>query len=318
MNAFGFKPDIKIIDYLRQKHFTLSAEVIPPRNSAEQQNVLSQIEALIGAGAEFLSVTKGAGGSLRGGSLPIAQSIKERLGVPAIAHFTCRDLTPHEVENQLMDHHYFGIRNILALRGDPPDDQPQWTPKSGAYEYAYQLITQIKRLNQGEFFVRPSEKGAANAEFSKPTQTRTDFCIGCAVYPEHPVEEERSRFFKLKVDAGAEYAITQMLFDPEAYARFLDLCGKHGLSIPVIPGSRLIKTRAMALRLAERFHVSVPQATIDALAEKDSPDAQKRSLEQFLLMVEKFRSYGAPGVHVFVIVDGSGACQALQRLAESN
>ena len=101
MNAFGYRPDTNIIDVLRRGRFTLSAEVIPPRNGGELGSVLEQVRSLVGSGAEFLSVTKGAGGSLRGGSLPIAQSIKEQLSVPCIAHFTCRDLTVQDVENQL-------------------------------------------------------------------------------------------------------------------------------------------------------------------------------------------------------------------------
>ena len=119
-----FRPDRTLTEVLARGRFTLSAEVIPPRNGAEQATVLATIARLIDSGAHFLAVTKGAGGSLRGGSLPIAQAIKDQFGVPCIAHFTCRDLLPEEVENQLIDHHYFGIRNLLALRGDPPDGQP--------------------------------------------------------------------------------------------------------------------------------------------------------------------------------------------------
>jgi methylenetetrahydrofolate reductase (NADPH) len=128
-----FRPDVKMTEVLGKQKFTLSAEVIPPRNGADQVKVLHQIEQLVLAGAQFLAVTKGAGGSLRGGSLPIAQVIKERHSVPCIAHFTCRDLTPFDVENSLMDHHYFGIRNILALRGDPPDGQADWRPREGGW-----------------------------------------------------------------------------------------------------------------------------------------------------------------------------------------
>src|SRR4051812_6893204 len=145
----SFRSDQKLIDVLRHGSFTLSAEVIPPRNGMEQTQALAQIRTLVVAGAQFLAVTKGAGGSLRGGSLPIAHAIKEQFKLPCIAHFTCRDLTPSEVENQLIDHHYFGIRNILALRGDPPDGQPDWKPRDGGYSYAHQLIAQIRNLNQG-------------------------------------------------------------------------------------------------------------------------------------------------------------------------
>src|SRR3954465_5654225 len=146
MKSLPFRPDKKLVKVLSSQNFTLSGEVIPPRNGSNQEKILGQIESLITSGAQFLAVTKGAGGSLRGGSLPIAQLIKERYGVPCIAHFTCRDLTPPEVENQLMDHHYFGIRNILALRGDPPDGQPDWKPREGGYSYAHELIQQIRRL----------------------------------------------------------------------------------------------------------------------------------------------------------------------------
>jgi methylenetetrahydrofolate reductase (NADH) len=139
--------------------FTLSAEVTPPRNGAEQAAVLDQMGRLVAAGAQFLAVTKGAGGSLRGGSLPIAQAIKEHFGVPAVAHFTCRDLLPEQVENLLIDHHYVGIRNLLALRGDPPDGQPAWAPRPGGYRYAYELAEQIRGLTGG----RPVPAAAPSA-----------------------------------------------------------------------------------------------------------------------------------------------------------
>ncbi|MDR3607916.1 MAG: methylenetetrahydrofolate reductase [Oligoflexia bacterium] len=292
-----------------QSGFTLSAEVIPPRNGSEQRIVMDQIKGLIDSGAAFLSVTKGAGGSLRGGSLPIAQAVKERFGVPCIAHFTCRDLTAAEVENLLMDHHYFGIRNILALRGDPPDGQPNWEPRPGGHRFAYELIAQIRELNQGRYLQR------ANGPAAEGSIERTDFCIGAAVYPEHPNEGERIEFFKRKVEAGAEYGITDMLFEPESYARFLDLCGKQGLAkIPILPGTRILKTRAQAERMAAKFRVNVPKKLLASLSERDGPDALERGIDLFIGLVEKLRSYGAPGIHLFVIVDQLAASTALARL----
>ena len=307
MNAFPFRPDQKLTEVLAQHRFTLSAEIIPPRNGAEQLKVLNQIKALVDAGAEFLAVTKGAGGSLRGGSLPIAQAVKESFNRPCIAHFTCRDLTAHEVENQLIDHHYFGIRNILALRGDPPDGQVGWQPREGGHSFAHQLIGQIRQLNQGVYLPRPGGPAGGSE--------KTDFCIGAAVYPEHPNEEERLRYFKLKVDAGAEYGITDMLFDPDAYARFMDLCGGAGLSVPVIPGTRLLKTRGQAERMAQKFRVSVPKDVVEALQVEDGPDAIARGLEIFMKLVERLKALGAPGIHLFVISDTVGAQAALARLA---
>ncbi len=304
---FPFRPDQKITDVVARGKFTLSAEVLPPRNGAEQRQVLSQIQALIGAGAEFLAVTKGAGGSLRGGSLPIAQAVKESFGVPCIAHFTCRDLTPAEVENQLMDHHYFGIRNILALRGDPPDGQTGWTPREGGYTYAHELIRQIRGLNQGQFLERTGGPEVGPRE-------STDFCIGAAAYPEHPDEGERFRFFAEKVKAGAEYGITDMLFDSDRYARFVEGLQSRGISIPILPGTRILKSRAQAERMMAKFRVNVPEAWLKRLPEKDGPGALEAGLALFLEHVEALKRHGAPGIHLFVIADTAGGVAALGAL----
>src|SRR5262245_58930231 len=236
-----FRPDRKLTEVIGRGRFTLSAEVTPPRNGAEQAVVLQQVGQLVAAGAQFLAVTRGAGGSLRGGSLPIAQAIKERFGVPAVAHFTCRDLTPEEVENQLIDHHYFGIRTILALRGDPPDGQPLWEARPGGYQYAYQLLEQARGLNAGRYLPRPGRPPAVRHE-------RTDCDLGAAAYPEHGDPEEGLRFFARKLDAGARFAITQMVFDPAVYGRFLDRCERRGLNVPVLPGTRVLRSRGQARR----------------------------------------------------------------------
>lgn len=305
-----FRPDRKLTGVLREGRFTLSAEVTPPRNGAQQGEVLSQVGRLIEAGAGFLAVTRGAGGSLRGGSLPIAQAIKEGHGVPAVAHFTCRDLLPEEVENSLVDHHYFGIRNLLALRGDPPDGASGWAPRPGGYDFAYQLIEQIRGLNEGRYLERPGGPPGGQAP--------TDFCIGAAVYPEHPDPVAGVEHFARKVGAGAEFAITQMLFDADAYGRLLDRCGARGLDVPVLPGTRLLRSRLQATRTAQKFGVAVPasvrRALPAALPSADDPGATDAAVEAFLRLVERLRSLGAPGVHVFVTHTPS-ACAALSRLA---
>jgi methylenetetrahydrofolate reductase (NADPH) len=314
----AFRTDRKLTQVLARGRFTLSAEVMPPRNGADQAMVLAQVQRLVAAGVQFLAVTKGAGGSLRGGSLPIAQAIKEQFGVPCIAHFTCRDLLPEEVENQLMDHHYFGIRNILALRGDPPDGDPCWQARPGGHQFAHQLIAQIRQLNQGRYLPRRSLRAGP------PTgqQLATDFCIGAAVYPEHPDPAERIDFFKQKVDAGAQFAITQMVFDAGAFGRFMDrcehagLCGSSTQDVPVLPGTRILRSRSQARRTAEKFGVSVPRPLLDALPPTFTPGdaaADAHAIDLFLSLVERLRRLGAPGIHLFV-TDPAIACAALSHL----
>ncbi len=308
-NQSLFPPDTQLTEVLNRNDFTISAEIIPPRNGAEQLRVLEQVSSLVGAGAQFLAVTKGAGGSLRGGSLPIAQAIKERLKVPCIAHFTCRDLVAAEVENQLIDHHYFGIRNILALRGDPPDGQPQWKAREGGHDFAYQLIQQIRGLNEGRFIPRHGIE-------PEGPQLATDFCIGAAVYPDAANQEAQLEYFSLKVKSGAHFAITDMLFDPDAYGRFLDRCGRHGIHIPILPGTRVLKTREQAYKMMARFKTRVPESYLNALHEKDGPGALEQGIELLVKNAERLKRLGAPGIHLFVIGDTHGSSRALSRLAE--
>jgi methylenetetrahydrofolate reductase (NADPH) len=312
MNTLGYQPDIKLTELLgRPGRFTLSAEVIPPRNGGEQAKVLNQIQTLVQSGAEFLSVTKGAGGSLRGGSLPIAQTIKERLSVPCIAHFTCRDLSRADVENSLMDHHYFGIRNILALRGDPPDGQGPWVAPENGYSYAYQLIEQIRALNEGRYLERAGFKGEQSPR--EPTQ----FCIGAAAYPEHPDPKERIEFFRLKVQAGAQFAITDMCFDVAAFETFQEACARAGCAVPLLPGARFLRTQEQAQRVMKKFRVCVPASLLEELPkqsdlERDPKGCEERSLSWMLQLIESFRRAGAPGLHLFVINDTEGASRLLR------
>lgn len=302
----SFAPDIKITDILGHHKFTLSAEVIPPRNGASPEEILKQISSLIDNGSQFLAVTKGAGGSLRGGSLPIAQLIKERFQRPCIAHFTCRDLTPEEVENQLVDHHYFGIRNILALRGDPPLNYPDWKPKENSHEFAYQLIQQIKNMNSGKYLDRPG--------FKTEDRVSTDFCIGVALYPDHPNAEERMRFTKTKVDAGASFGITQMLFSEKSYEDFLNLCHKNNIKIPILPGARILKSKAQAERMTKRFQCQISKDYYNSLPDNESPDTLNQSLEAFLVFVQKLKKIGAPGMHLFVLSDTDICSQSLRQM----
>lgn len=303
--GFGYSVDKKITDVLKTKNFTISAEMVPPRNGEDQSVTLEKLRKVIESGVDFLSVTKGAGGSLRGGSLPITQAIKEHFSRPCIAHFTCRDLIAAEIENQLMDHHYFGIRNILALRGDPPMGVTDWTPREGGYHYAYQLVEHICNMNQGSFLKRQG--------FDVQTLEKTDFCIGVAVYPEHPEAKERVEFSRKKFEGGGEYGITQMIFDPDYYERFLDEMGKVGITKPVLPGLRILKSKKQARTMETRFQCSVPKWYMDSLPEEPAGDLQSL-LVPFYKLVEEMQSRGAPGVHLFVLADIEANSYAVKEL----
>lgn len=307
-----FLPQKTVLEILNSKKRTLSAEIIPPRNGAETESILRQISALKTVPVDFISVTKGAGGSLRGGTLPIAQLVKSQFQICSLAHFTCRDYTVEEIENTLMDHHYFGVNNILALRGDPPDGQPDYfKPAPNRHTYAFQLVNQITKLNDGVYLSRQG--------FDDPSKAKkgvsTKFCIGVAAHPEHEPFEDAVQYLKHKVDAGAHYAITQMIFDAEPYAKFLAGCAKQGFQIPVLPGLRIVTQLATAERMIKKFGVKIPQTFLEKLATaKSKEDGKKIGLEFTYQLSRKMIEYGAPGIHVFVMSDETTATELLRSL----
>jgi len=301
---FTYNVDRHLTPVLQDTGFTYSAEVIPPRNGASEKKTMTTLQSIVDADVDFLSVTKGAGGSLRGGSLPITQMIKDHHSRPCIAHFTCRDLTPQEIENLLIDHHYFGVRNILALRGDPPMGEQEWAPREGGYSFAYQLIQQIREMNEGKFLQRDG--------FQVESREKTNFCIGCAVYPEHPDPNERFEFARLKFAEGAEYGITQMLFDPNIYESFMNLLRQGGVKAPVLPGVRILRSQKQGRIMRDRFGCSVPDAYLKALPEEHEKGVFNPGvLPPFFKMVEQLKAAGAPGVHIFVLSDIEECQQAM-------
>jgi len=302
-----------IIEILKQKKRTVSAEIIPPRNGSEAETVLRQIDRLKTVPTDFISVTKGAGGSLRGGTLPIAQLIKSRFDLCSLAHFTCRDYTVEEIENALMDHHYFGIHNILALRGDPPDGQPDhFKAAPNRHSYAYQLVEQIRDLNEGRYLFRP---GFDKGEGPKRIGTALNFCIGVAAHPEHAPHEDGVAQFARKVEAGAHFAITQMIFSADPYEKFIESCAARGIHVPVLPGVRIVSQAATAERMKNKFGVGVPSSLIDHLKEaKTKEEGKAIGLEFTHALCEKLLKAGAPGIHIFVMNDENAACQLLNAM----
>jgi len=141
------------------------------------------VESLVALKPDFISITKGAGGSLRGGTVPIAHLIKQKIGIETMAHLTCIDTPVEELENNLMDHRYLGIDNILALRGDPPRDAVENYGKREEFtyhKYAKDLVKQISNMNQGFYLKRKQDKKASEAGKIYREAEKTDFCIAVA------------------------------------------------------------------------------------------------------------------------------------------
>ncbi|MBI5001234.1 MAG: methylenetetrahydrofolate reductase [Euryarchaeota archaeon] len=288
--------------------FSVSVEVFPPRNGTSPNHILGKLAALKRLRPDFVSVTKGAGGSMRGGTVPIGYMIAERYGLTPLVHFRSRDLTMRETENLLVDHKYFEITNILAVMGDPVAGDPPRPPAGkGRNKYASDLVRQIAGMNKGQYLPMPGDNCARRS--GEPST----FCIGVAGYPERPWAEER-RVMGAKSKAGADFAITQMFFTPQLYEKYLRRLRAADIRIPVIPGVRPL-SRAEHVQAAEKtFGASVPPALKKALKGAGDTEGEEICLSFTVDLCRRLAEMDAPGVHLFILNDVEMARSIIGRL----
>ncbi len=302
-----FQPE-KITNVLAKKDFTISVEVFPPRNGKSPDIILNKIDELSKLDLDFISITKGAMGSMRGGTIPIGYMISERYGLNSLVHFRCRDMNKRDVENMLVDHTYFGIRNILAVLGDPIAGEPECPREPGQHnQYASELVGQIEEMNKGRYI--PLK------DASQPRKGMdTDFCIGVAAYPEADDMEKELMVMEQKVANGAGFAITQMIFDADVYADYVAQLRNRGIDIPVIPGIRPV-TKTEHVKVAEDiFKANVPESLKKALEGLEPQEARKVCIDFSVELCQKLREKGAPGVHLFTLNDISVVADIVSRI----
>ncbi len=242
---------MKIIKILNNEHCSLSFEVFPPKVSTSFDQVKPAIENIAKLRPAFMSVTYGAGGGTSSFTLDIAKDIRNRYGVPTMAHLTCVSSTKETVAEKIRELKAAGIQNVMALRGDLTPDMKQSDPSEWDYHHAIDLVHELKT------------SGA-------------DFCIGCACYPEvHPessCQREDIRYLKEKVDAGCDFITTQMFFDNNLLYNFLYKIREAGITVPVVPGIMPI-TRAVqlerALKLSGSFMPQRFKAIVDRFGHDD-------------------------------------------------
>jgi len=296
----------KIAEILSEKDFIYSVEFVPPRNGGNYEQPFKFAEKLKPF-VDFVSVTMSAGGSLRGGSLPVSYFIYKRFNIPVLTHFTTMAYDISSVENTLADCTYFGLKNILVLGGDVPigsSDKKQYLDTH--HKYAYQLVEQIGNMNKGKYLTRESD----DTEFRKANPT--DFSISVAAHPEYPNLDDEIKFLKSKFDAGAEFAITQMFFTVEEYIRYVEKARAAGITMPIIPGLRPLTKYSQCDTTEKTFNVKVPDDIRKLLKEaKDESDARGKGLNYIVELAKKLREAGAPGIHLFMLFDVDAAVKII-------
>ncbi len=286
-------------------------EILPPEKGTDIQSIYDTIDPLIEFDPKFIEVTyhreevafrEHKDGSIerkvlrkRPGTVGISAAIKFKYGVEVIPHIICGGFTVDETENGLIDLHFLGIKNLLAVRGDNLPGEKYFRATKGGHQYTSDLIRQIMELNKGIY-----------QDDELKNTSPTDFTVGVAGYPEKHVESPNIqtdiRHLKEKIDAGAEYIVTQMFFDNEKYFDFVDRCKKAGIRVPIIPGIKPIATKNQLLTLPRTFNISIPEALQTEIDKcKDNKQARQIGVEWAIQQSKELIAGGAPVLHYFTM-----------------
>jgi len=270
---------MKIKNILMQEKFSLSFEVFPPVREGNIETLFSTIQELKELKPDFISVTYGAGGRTKDTSLEIASKVKNDFGMDVLAHLTCVQATKNDIARILSDFSNEHIDNILALRGDPPEGETRFKKIEGGFGYASDLVE----------FIRSNR----------------DFCIGVAGYPEgHPeapsIEADLINL-KKKIDAGADFIITQLFLDNDCFYNFRDRALKMKIHLPIIPGIFPILNSKQIKRMVSLSGVKIPPKLGDKLEKyRDNPqDIEKYGIEFATLQALDLLKNETCGLHIY-------------------
>jgi len=285
---------MKIIDILEQAKPSFSFEFFPPKDSDGFERLFKTIDNLKPLNPAFVSVTYGAGGSTRSKTIDLVGRIKKEIGLESMAHLTCVGHSTEEIMNVLQDIKKQNVDNVLALRGDPPVGETNFTKPNNGFGYGVELVQFISE------------------HFS--------FCIGVAGYPEgHPESSNRKEdlfHLKEKVLAGASFIVTQLFFDNKYYFDFVANLRNIGIDVPVIPGIMPIVNLKQIKRFTKMCGATIPHDLMVRLeAVQDDPESVHQiGIDHAANQCEKLLMQGAPGIHFYTLNRSRATLSVLERL----
>ncbi len=282
---------MKIIDLYRER-FVVSFEIFPPKTPQGEDGLRQALADLSGYQPQYISVTYGAGGSTQEKTLELALRLRDTLGILPLVHFTCVGAGRAEIRGYLDEIRKNGIENILALRGDPPKGEARFTPPSDGFSYANELVSFIRSVD--------------------------GFTIGVAGYPEKHLEAPDMRTdldnLKRKVDAGADFIITQLFYNNEDYYRFMDRLAGMGITVPVIPGIMPVTSLSQVDRVTSMCGAKVPGELLKRLETCMGNDSIcEAGIEYSIRQCIELKSWGVPGLHFYTL----NRAQAIKRIMDA-
>lgn len=301
---------MKVTDHIQAANgkTLFSFELIPPVKGRSIQELYNNIDPLMEFNPPFIDVTTSREEyiyidrdglldkkltRMRPGTVGICASIKHKYNVDTVPHVLCGGFTKEETEYLLVDCQYLGIDNVMALRGDAMREEKYFEPTKGGHVYANDLVKQIRNMSNGNYLHEVVE-----------TDNCVSFCIGVAGYPEKHLEapslKSDLKRLKDKIDAGADYIVTQMFFDNQKFFDFVAAAREIGITVPIIPGIKPIAVKKHLQLLPQVFRIDIPQDLIDAVDDcKNNSEVRQVGIEWAINQCKELKEAGVPVLHYY-------------------
>lgn len=301
---------MSVASFLKAEHSTaFSFEVLPPLRGNSIDTLFNSVERLIQFAPAYINITthrtevvyKEVSPGIfqrtterkRPGTVAIAAALKSRYGVATVPHVICSGFTPSELENELIDLAYLGINDLLVLRGDKAKADSRFIAEEGGYTHAVELCEQVSAFNKG-LMLDGTTHDALNVPFS----------FGVAGYPEKHEEamniDVDIEHLKAKIDAGAEYIVTQMFFDNAKYFDFVARCRAAGIDVPIIPGLKPLTSLTQQALLPKTFHIDLPMELATELVKcRSNDDVKALGVEWGTMQAQELKAAGVPSIHFY-------------------
>ncbi len=315
---------MRVTEHLDKANETLiSFEIIPPKRGGDIKQLLGVLEDLVKFDPPFIDITSHSaevfyeetsdGGynmkikRKRPGTLGICALIQNKYGIDAVPHVICNGFTKEETEDFLIELRYLGIDNVLAVRGDDSGYKKPIKFGRSANDYAVDLVKQITNMNNGHYV----EDTLLDAD-------KTNFCVGVGGYPEKHFEAPNMdldiKYAKQKVDAGAEYIVTQMFFDNKYYFEYVERCRNIGIEVPIIPGLKMITSKKQLTSLPKIFSIDLPTDLVNEISEAKDENILEIGVNWTARQVEDLINYSSPAIHFYIMQNSKPINMLMKKL----
>lgn len=301
---------MRVIDHLNSsKNPTVSLEIIPPKRGRNIQKLHDAIESVLPFNPPFIDVTSHAAevvwderpdGTFKKkvkrkspGTFGLCAAIKYKYNLEPVPHMLCGGFTREETEDALIELNYLGIENVLAIRGDKTSSRPIPQDRT-TNTFAVDLVRQISDMNKGKYIDDLIDAA------------RTNFCIGVACYPEKHFQSPNLKFdlkiLKEKQDGGACYAVSQMFYDTQKFIDFVAIAREHGITMPILPGLKIMTSKKQLTRLPSIFHIDIPEELTDRmLSAKSRADEIQVGVDWAMRQSTQLLEAGFPFLHFYIM-----------------